>query len=149
MNSGNLKTNYKVERNQIKSNDIFENLKSNFFLEKLFNNLEKKKSLCLLKYNKNLRKRIKITINDYKEYSEIYSSIEIEIKLTKDIYGAFININNGIEKYYHIYINYNKGEIKRNYLNENENVEKLKIIIDYQVKSFKGLFDFCKSNNNK
>ena len=45
MNSDNLKTNYKVERNPIKSNDKFENLKSNFFLEKLFNNLEKRKSL--------------------------------------------------------------------------------------------------------
>ena len=37
MNSGNLKTNYKIERNPIKSSDIFENLKNNFFLEKIIN----------------------------------------------------------------------------------------------------------------
>ena len=42
-----------------------------------------------------------------------------------------------------IYFNDNKEEIKRNYLNENENVEKLKIIIDYQIKSFEGLFENC------
>ena len=41
------------------------------------------------------------------------------------------------EKYYHIYFNDNKEEIKRNYLDENDNVSKFKIIIDYQVKSFK------------
>ena len=45
-------------------------------------------------------------------------------------------MNNEDEKYYHIYLNDNKEEIKRNYLNANENVEKLKIIINYQIKSF-------------
>ena len=107
-----------------------------------------------------------ISIKDYKEYSEIYSSIEIEIKLKKERYGEFININNENEKYYHIYFNDNKEEIKRNYLNENEmyyhiyfndnkeeikrnyfnkndNVSKIKIIIDYQVKSFGYLFFDC------
>ena len=49
-------------------------------------------------------------------------------------------MNENDKKYYHIYFNGNKEEIKRNYLNENENVSKLKIIIDYQVKSFKKLF---------
>ena len=47
------------------------------------------------------------------------------------------------DKYYHIYFNDNKEEIKRNYLNENDNVTKLKIIIDYQVKSFDSLFSNC------
>ena len=37
-----------------------------------------------MKYNKNIKNRINISINDYKEYSEIYSSIEIEIKLIKN-----------------------------------------------------------------
>ena len=42
--------------------------------------------------------------------------------------------------YIHIYFDDNKEEIKRNYLKENENVDKLNIIIDYQIKSFKELF---------
>ena len=100
----------------------------------------KKKSLHIIKCNKNIKKRINIRNKDYKEYSEIYSSIEIEIKLAKDKYGKFININKENEKYYHIYFNNNKEEIKRNYLDENDNVEKLKIIIDYQVKSFNNYF---------
>ena len=43
-----------------------------------------------------------------------------------------------------LYFNNNKEEIKRNYLNKNDNVEKLKIIIDNQIKSFEGLFQYCK-----
>ena len=34
-----------------------------------------------------------------------------------------------------------KKKKKRNYLNEN--VKKIKIIIDYQIKSFEGLFEDC------
>ena len=41
----------------------------------------KKKSLEIIKYNKNIKNRINISIKDYKEYIEIYSPIEIEKKL--------------------------------------------------------------------
>ena len=109
-------------------------------MQQLFNILFKKKSLNIIKYNKNIKDRINISIKDYKEYSEIYSSIEIEIKPTKNKYSKFININKENEIYYHIYFNNNKKEIKRNYLNKNENIEIIKIIIDYQIKSFEGLF---------
>ena len=44
----------------------------------------KKKSLDIIKYNKIIKDRININIKDYKEYSEIYSSIEIEIKLVNN-----------------------------------------------------------------
>ena len=68
----------------------------------------KKKSLNIIKYNKNIKNRINISIKDYKEYSEIYSSIEIEIKPVKKKYGEFINIDKENEIYYHIYFNNNK-----------------------------------------
>ena len=114
------------------SKNIFKNLKSDYFLQLLFDNLMKKKSFNIIKYNKNIKDRIIISIKDYKEYSEIYSSIEIEIIPAKDQYSNFINMNEN-ETYYHIYFNDNKEEIKRNYLNENDNVSKIKIIIDYQL----------------
>ena len=140
MNPPNELSNEKTETNKVESKDIFKNLKSDFFIQKVFYNLLKKKSLDIIKYNNNIKKRINISIKDYKEYSEIYSSIEIEIKPVNNKYGNFINMN---DKYYHIYFNDNKEEIKRNYLNKNENVSKLKVIIDYQVKSFKNLFYYC------
>ena len=130
------------------SKNIINNLKSDYFLQLLFTNLVKKRSLDIIKYNNNIKDRINLNIKDYKEYSEIYSSIEIEIKPAEDKYGEFINIDNEKEIYYHIYFNNNKEEIKRNYLNENENVKIIKIIINHQTKSFKRLFHECKCIEN-
>ena len=85
-----------------------------------------------------------ISINNYKEYSEIYSSIDLELKFVFNQYGQIIKIKKENEKYYHIYYNDNKEEIKRNYQYVNENSGKYKIIIDFQVKSFYELFYNCK-----
>ena len=92
MNSGYLESNNKTRRNQIKSKNKLIKIRCNYFLEKLFNILEKKKSLNIVKYNKNMKKRINININDYKEYLGIYSSIEIEINPIINKYCKFINI---------------------------------------------------------
>ena len=98
-----------------------------------------------MKYNENIKKRINININDYKEYSEKYSSIEIEIKPVSNEYGNFINIEKEEdEKYYHIYFNDNKEKVKRKYIKENEEIKIIRIIIDYQVQSFEKLFFDCK-----
>jgi len=115
MNSSDALSKEKMKVNKIESKDIFKNLKSNYILKKLFNNLMKKKKLDIIKYNKNIKDRINISIEDYKGYSEIYSSVEIEIKPFENIYGKFININEEKKMYYHIYFNDNKEEIKRNY----------------------------------
>ena len=127
----------------MKSPNVLSNLKSDYFLIKLFDNLLKKKSLDIIKYNNKLKNRINIDINNYKKYLEIYSSIELEIKPNNKTYGEFININKDNEMYYHIYFNNNVEEIKRNYLNENEKIKTIKIIIDYQVISFEKLFCDC------
>ena len=74
--------------------DKFENVKSKYILEILLDNLEKKKILDILKYNNIIKKRLNIANNNYKEYCENYSSIEIEIIPVKGKYGKFINIKN-------------------------------------------------------
>ena len=43
--------------------------------------MKKSKSLEIMKYNKRLQKRLNLNINNYKEYSQIYTPIEIELKL--------------------------------------------------------------------
>ena len=70
----------------------FTNIKSKYICQKIFNNLKEKKSLEIIKYNKNIKKRLDINTNNYKEYSEKYSSIEIEIKTINNKYDKFINI---------------------------------------------------------
>ena len=134
----------KVELKQIKSFNIFKNLKSDYFIRIIFDNLEKRKTLEIIKYNKNIKNRIKIDTINYKEYSETYSSIKIEIKLAKNKYGKFININDDNNRiYYHIYFNNSKEEIKKTYLEKNEQIKTIKIKIEHQVQSFKNLFYFC------
>ena len=104
--------------------------------------MTKKKKLEIVKYNKKVQNRLDLGVKDYKEYSETYSSIEIEIIPAKDKYGRFINIINENDKlYYHIYFNDDKEEIKNiNKIKKEDKVTKIKIIIDYQIKSFKDLF---------
>ena len=102
-----------LSKEKKESKNMFKNLKSDYFLQLLFNNLLKKKSLDIIKYNNNIKERINISIKDYKEYSEIYSPIEIEIKPVNNKYGTFININKEKEIYFHIYFNNNKEEIKK------------------------------------
>ena len=144
MNSFNDSVNEKTELNEIKSSNMLLILKSKYILQFIFDNLSKRKSLNFIKYNKNIQNKIDININDYKEFSEIYSSIEMEIIPVNNKYGKFINIKNqGDLKYFHIYFDNNKEEIKRNHLDKNENIKKIKIILEHQVKSFEDLFRDC------
>ena len=48
------------------SNSILQNIKSNYFLERIYDNILKKKSLDIVKYNKRLQNRINLSIKDYK-----------------------------------------------------------------------------------
>ena len=133
------------DKNKHKSKDKYENIKADYFLELLFNNLSTKRTLDIIKYNKRLKKRTNININIYKEFSSKYSSIEIEIIPGNNKFGKFINFKKEDEKYFHIFFNDSKEEIKRNYTNKYDEAKKIKIIINYPIKSFKNLFDECKS----
>jgi len=117
----------------------------------------KNKLFIIIKCNKVIQKRLDININDYIECSELYSTIEIEVKpwsksdllliaqKGEDKHIPFINIKKGEEKYYHIYFDNNMTqEIKRNYLRKDDKVRTIKIKINYQIKSFNKLFYNCK-----
>ena len=128
----------------IKSKNKFIKIKSDYFIQKLFNNMQKRISLKIIKCNINIQKRLNININNYKDFSEKFSSIGLEIIPIQNEYGPFINIKEEDKKYFHIYFNDNKEEIKKTELNEEDNVSKINIIIDYQIKSFSELFYYCK-----
>ena len=127
--------------NQNESKGMLGKIRSKYILQKVFNNMPKYKLLNIVKFNKEIQQKLNIDINSYKEYSEI----AIEIIPYQYKYGNFININNKEdEKYYHIYFDDNKKEIKRTYLIEGDKVSKINIIIDYQINSLKKLFADCK-----
>ena len=52
-----------------------------------------------MKYNKELQKRLNFSINDYKKYSQLYTDIQLELKIVDNKYGKFINIPEQYGKY--------------------------------------------------
>ena len=100
------------ENESAKPNPIIEKLKSDYFLQKSYDNMTKKKKLEIVRYNKKIQNRINLSVKNYKEYSETFTQIEIEVIPAKGKYGRFININENDKLYYHIYFNDNKEEIK-------------------------------------
>ena len=87
----------------IVANNQLKNVKSDYFIQKFFGYMPKRKSLETVRYNKSIQKRINININHYKAYSEEYSSIELDIIPKKGEYGSFININEEDKKFSYIF----------------------------------------------
>ena len=142
----NIKTT-KDKRKDIKNNKytILDKIRSVYFLQKLYDNMLINKKLQIVKYNKKTQYKLNLSVKDYKEYSETFTPIEIEIMLAEDEFGRFININRNENIYFHIYFNDNKKEIKNIYkIRKEDKVTKIRIIIDYQVKSFEYLFSYCR-----
>ena len=125
-------------------NNKLRKVKSHYIIQKFFEYISERKSLEIIRYNKSIQKRINININHYKAYSESKTSIELDIIPMKGKYGDFINIKEEDKRNIHIYFNDNKNkEIKNTSLNKDDNVSKISIIIDYQIKSFFKLFYNC------
>ena len=120
--------------------NLLKNIKAKYILKEIFKYLRYDKSLEIITYNKEIQNRLDISINNYKDYL----STEIEIIPKENKYGKFLNNNYSDKPYYHIYINDNEKEIKKDYFDINDKVTKIKLIIDYEVKSFYSLFYDCK-----
>jgi len=116
-------------------------IKSKQILKTIFDNLQIYKTLEIVKYNKYCQSRLNKGINDYKEYRKI---IITEIIPKELIYDKFINIT-GNNEYYHIYFNEDKEETKRYTIPKKDKITKIKITIDYEIKSLSELFSECKS----
>ena len=134
-----------IELMELTSRNPIENIKSDYFIQKLFGNIEIKKSMNLIKYSKRNQRRLKLDFNSYKEYSELYSTVEIEIKPIPKKEGYFIRISDEDMKYCHIYFNNNKAEeVKRTVLNKKDKVSIIEVIMDHHIKTFNRLFYDCK-----
>ena len=126
--------------------NILNTIKSKYILKRIYCNIQKKLFLSIIKYNKQIQQKLDINITDFITLFETYTKIEIEVIPTNKLrkYNTFINYTKDFESYYHIYFNENKEESNRNYFTKEDKIKKIKIIIDPQIKSFKGLFKECK-----
>ena len=104
-----IKVKHKILENK---NSDFRNIKSKYILKIIFNNLKNSRSFQIIKYNKKLQNRLDFSFHDYREYIQVLSPIEIELKLVDKEYGKFINIPKEDKDYYHIFFNNSKKEIK-------------------------------------
>ena len=116
-------------------------IKSNFIFKRIFDNLKEVKKLDIIRYNKSFQNKLNKDIDDY--FNE-YSKIEIDLIPFDNKCGKFINITKNNIPHYHIYFNDNKEEEKRKYFFLSDKVKKIKIIIDYSIKSISGLFSNIK-----
>ena len=137
-----------INKTKYNGPNFIKNIKSKYILKEILDNIEKKKLFEIIKYNKEIQKRIDMNINDYKKFNETFSNIEIEVIPIKNIdnnnnNNKFINIPKIDQQYYHIYFDNKRKEIKRNYITKNDKVAKIKIIINYQIKLLCGLFENC------
>ena len=116
-------------------------IKSKFLLKQIFDRLNPNKTLEIIKYNKNIQKKLDIGINDYKTYKKI--EIEIAPIYKDDKINYFIKIPFDKKSYYHIYFDDEINEINKNYFTKDDNIKKIKIIIDEEITSFEELFYKC------
>ena len=119
-----------------------EKIRSQFILKKIFKNLCRKKYLQIIKYNKKIQKKGDISLIEYKEYNQI----EIILKYDLSLKEKYINIIENNKPYIHIY-NIKQNEIHVGIMNHSiiYKISEIKIIIDNEVKSLKGLFKNCVS----
>jgi len=81
-------------------------------------------------------------VNDYKKYSNIIIEVIPFMPYQKGTKG-FIDIKYD-KNYCHVYFNDDTEEIKWNYFTSGDNVQKIKIVLDYRIQSLNGIFSSWK-----
>ena len=114
-------------------------IRSVYIIKEIFKNIEPLVFLNIIRYNKNLQKKLEITKGNY-QYYDLVIKIEL-IPKNLDTKNTFINLNENDKNFYQIYLDGKK--VKRNYFTNKEKISKIKIIINNEIKSLKGLFASC------
>ena len=143
-------TNLEKKIHEIHYKFVLFGIKNRFVLIKVFKNLRKEKVMKLFKYNKSLQEDVNYNINTYKTYAEKFSTIKLEIiplsPETTESKIEFLKLEGDLKKhqrFFHIYFNDDIKETKRYYLTKDDDVKKIRVEIDYPVKSLLGLFNGC------
>ena len=117
-------------------------IRSKYIVIKIFDNFNQKRLLNIIHYNKKYQKLMNINLKSYKNE---YLKIQIEIIPKENTYGQFINISKkNIRKNIHIYFNNNEKEIEGESIAKDDNISKIKIIINHKIKSLSHFFYNCK-----
>ena len=116
-------------------------IRSKYILKNIASYINPRIYLLLYKYNKKLQKKLELSKKDFRAYNQI----EIEIipsDVINDRKNTIINYFAEDKAYYHIFVD-DKEKKRRNYFRKKENVKKIKVLIDFEIKSLKRLFHGC------
>ena len=121
---------------------ILKKVKSKYIIMKIFENLKQNRLLDIIHYNKKYQKLMNKKIFDYQK---AFSKIVIEVIPKENVYGIFINniYCKSIKSNVEIYFNDDKKEIKRESITKNDNVKKIRIIINHKIKTLYRFFSNC------
>ena len=111
-------------------------VKSTYILKRIFEPIKYIKLLDIIRFNKYLQMKLQKDLNDYKEYLKT----EIEIIPYPIRNNEYINIEEKDKSFFHFYFNDETKEKKIYELPMYYSIDKVKIIIEYEIKSFNGLF---------
>ena len=109
-------------------------IKSGLVFKEIIKSLKKRIYLKIFKYNKMFQHRQNIDIKEYKTF------LQIEIELFLDEKAPFRGNKKKFINYignkasYHIYFEDNEKEAKRNYIINEDNIKKVTIKIDRDIK---------------
>ena len=118
-------------------------VKSHYILAKIVKDcLNLKRYLKLARYNKKFQERLELSLENYKDYSQIKIEIILKKEELNQQNNYFIKMN-GNREYYHFYFDDNDEEADRNYIYKGENVKKIKIYIDGFITNLSEMFQNC------
>ena len=117
-------------------------IKSKYIIQRIFDNLKENKWLKIIKYNKIVQNKLGISINNYIKYY----SIEIEIIpiLLEEKNTFFWMSDKKNDHHYHIYFNDDTKETRKSFFTKEDNVSKIRLLLDHQIKNLDSLFENCK-----
>ena len=110
-----------------------------YIIKEIFKNIEPVVFLNIIRYNKKIQKKLETTKGNY-HYYDLVIKIEL-IPKNIDTRNTFINIKENEKDFYQIY--FDKKKVKKNYFTNKEKISKIKIVINNEIKSLKGLFSGC------
>ena len=134
----------KIELN--KNNNFLNQIKSKVILKKILKNLEENKAFLIIRYNKSIQNKLCLNLKDYIRLS---SRIEIEIYPIEQSTIFYINLKKPERgQIFRYYFNDDKNRIKDYdyFIQINNKIKKINLIIDYENIPFNGigLFEGCR-----
>ena len=122
--------------------NILKKIRCKYILSQVFNNINQVTKLKIINYNKGLMNTLGIKLRDY---INVYSNIEIEIIPKENLYGRFIYLpNKRTASNYCIYFDEKKVDLIKKEINRNDQVKKIKVVINYRIRSLYQLFLNCR-----